>query len=97
MASELKSYPARWEGQLVLACKKCQRKLKRDDEPHELAKLRKVAKKLNKQADEKLLHVIDVPCMDLCPKDAVTVCVPRVTDERLYILRTREDLLKLLG
>jgi hypothetical protein len=91
MKDNAKTYPAPWEGQLILACRKCQKKLKGDDDLRALAKLKKTVKRLNKQRPEHALHVINVPCMDLCPKDGVTVCCVREPD-RLMILRSAEDI-----
>ena len=91
MASALKTYRAPWEGELVLACRKCQKKLKRDEELRGLAKLKKTIKRHNKEHPERLLHVINVPCMDLCPKDGVTVCCPGRDAGQLAILRSHGD------
>ena len=92
MADGLKSYPVTWEGQLVLACRKCQKKLKRDTELRGLAKLKKAIKRHNKEHPGRLLHVINVPCMDMCPKNGVTVCCPGRDAGRLAILRSDDDL-----
>jgi hypothetical protein len=87
----LKSYPATWEGSLVLACRKCQKKLKGNDDLAALAKLKKSIKRHNKRHPESPVHLIGVPCMDLCPKDAVTVLLPQ-EPRRLSILRSEEDI-----
>jgi hypothetical protein len=92
MASDLRTYPASWEGQLVLACRKCQKKLKGDPDLRTLAKLKKTVKRYNREHPDRLLHVINVSWMDLCPKDAVTVCCPARDSSRLSILRSKEDL-----
>lgn len=95
MASDPKTYPAPWNGQLILACGKCQKKLKRDHNLRALAKLKKTVKRHNKEHPDQPLHVINVPCMDLCPKDAVTICCPAHDSSRLSLLRTAEDLAQL--
>ena len=95
MATDLKAYPASWSGQLVLACRKCQKKLKRDHHLCALAKLKKTVKRYNKEHPDRLLHVINVPCMDLCPKNGVTVCCPARDAGSLSILRSGEDLERL--
>lgn len=95
MAHELKSYPAPWNGLLVLACRKCQKKLKKDDDLQALAKLKKTVKQHNRRHSEQPLHVIQVGCMDLCPGGGVTVCVPARSTESLFILRSEEDLERL--
>ena len=95
MASNPKTYPVPWRGQLLLACHKCQKKLKRDHGLRALAKLKKTVKRYNKEHPDHLLHVINVPCMDLCPGDAVTVCCPARDSTRLSILHSKEDLERL--
>lgn len=96
MTSGPKSYPASWEGELVLACRKCQKKLKGHDRLRGLAKLKKTVKRHNKEHPDQLLHVMNVPCMDLCPKDAVTVCCPERDAKLLRVLRDEKDLYSLL-
>jgi predicted metal-binding protein len=92
MEKETKSYPVPWQGRLVLACRKCQRKLKDEHGPKALGNLKKGVKARNKQLRQKLLHVINVPCMDVCPKHSVAVCLLGKPGDRLHILRTEEDL-----
>jgi predicted metal-binding protein len=92
MAKEPKTYPAPWQCQLILACRKCQKKLKEDHDLHALARLKKTIKLHNKEHPGQALHVINVPCMDLCPKDGVTVCIPASDPNRLMILRSVEDI-----
>ena len=95
MAREQKTYAASWEGELILACRKCQKKLKRSHTSHALAKLKKVVKRHNNKDSDQMLHVINVPCMDLCPKDGVTICCPARDSTRLVIVRTEEDVHRL--
>jgi len=92
MGSSLKTYPAPWEGEIILACKKCQKKLKSDKDLQSLAKLKKTVKRYNIEHPGRRLYVINVPCMDLCPKDGVTVCCPARDSNRLAVLRSSEDL-----
>jgi predicted metal-binding protein len=93
MASrKIKSYPARWQGELMLACKKCQKKLKKNDDLASLANLKKTVKERNKRGPATWLHIVNVPCMDLCPKDAVAICMPARAADRLMILRGKKDL-----
>ena len=92
MPKEMKSYPAPWQGKLILACRKCQKKLKKSDDLKPLANLKKTIKAQNKRFPEAPLHILNVPCMDLCPKDAVTICIPSQADNRLRILRTEDDI-----
>jgi len=92
MAIVLKTYPVSWKGELILACRKCQKKLKRSPDLRALAKLKKTIKRHNRQHPDRPLHVINVPCMDLCPKDGVTLCRPARHAGRLEIMRSAEDL-----
>lgn len=95
MADRLKSYPAPWKGRVVLACRKCQKKLKGHKHLAGLAKMRKSAKRFNREHPESQIHLVQVGCMDLCPKDGITVCDPGWSPPGLVILRSEEDLLPL--
>lgn len=92
MPKRLKSYPLTWEGKLLLACRKCQKKLKGEAGFVALAKLKKTVKRHNKLQAGTALHVISVPCMDLCPKGAVTICLPASSPVRLSVLRKESDI-----
>jgi hypothetical protein len=48
MSNSLKSYAPTGEGALLLACRKCQKKLKGERGTRALAKLKKAIKRLNK-------------------------------------------------
>jgi predicted metal-binding protein len=85
------------EGRLVLACRKCQKKLKGEKGMRTLSKLKKTVKRHNKEHPFQILHVINVPCMDLCPKGGVTVCNPTKIPNRLSIVREKKDIEALLG
>ena len=65
--SSLRTYRTAWKGQLVLVCRKCQKKLRHSGKRKGLAKL-------GKQLKQQQFHVIEVSCLKLCPKGAVTVC-----------------------
>jgi hypothetical protein len=95
MPIKLKPYQAPWDGQVVLACRKCQKKLKREDRLAELASLKKAVKARNKKYGGKKPHIVNVSCMDLCPKDGVTVCMPSRSSGQLFILRDEDDLAEL--
>jgi len=95
MADDLKTYSAPWEGHLVLACRKCQKKLKGDPDLRSLSKLKKTVKRANREHSDKSVHIVNTPCMDLCPKGGVTVCDPRQDSDRLFILRSEEDIERL--
>src|ERR1700761_2966910 len=92
MERETKSYAVPWQGRLVLACRKCQKKLKHAHGVEALGNIKKSIKARNKRQGQNLLHVINIPCMDVCPKHCVAVCLPGEAGERLHILRTEEDL-----
>ena len=88
-----RSYPVPWRGRVILACQKCQKKLKKHADVAPLGRFKKVVKLHNKgRAENTMLHVVNVPCMKLCPKGGVVACVPQVPEPRLVILRRAEDL-----
>jgi hypothetical protein len=91
MAS-IKCYPPTWEGDLLLACRKCQKKLKCEPGMRALAKLKKTIKRRNKQHPGATLHLISVSCMDLCPKGGVTICLPANQSATLSILRNEAEI-----
>jgi predicted metal-binding protein len=95
MPHQLKSYPPTWKGDLLLACRKCQNKLKGEASMRELVKLKKTIKRQNKENPDNRLHLIGVPCMDLCPKGAVTICLPAKKPTTLSLLRSEGDVEKL--
>jgi hypothetical protein len=88
----IRSYRAPWKGQLLLICRKCQRKLKHSGKKKGLAKLGKTLKK-----DGPQLHVIEVSCLQLCPKGGVTVCTQQqLARGECSIVRTGADVDSLL-
>ena len=91
----LKSYKGPWKGQLLLACGKCQRKLKKDDlgDEHGLGKLSKALKHRSKRDEGGLeLLVIKTQCLKVCPKRGVAVCTrAQVGSGRCSIVRTGDD------
>ena len=89
----MQSYPIPWKGQLVLACGKCQKKLKRNKTKDGSAKLSKALKKRAKQDEDGLkLRVVEVDCLKMCPKDGVTVCTQgQLGRNECSIVRTRAD------
>jgi predicted metal-binding protein len=93
-----RTYPAPWKGQLVMVCRKCQKKLKHEGKKNGLAKLHKTLKKRARQGEDGLrLYVVDVSCLNLCPKGGVTVCTQQQLEkEECSILRTRADVNSLL-
>jgi hypothetical protein len=97
MSNAMKSYATPWNGQLILACRKCQKKLKGDPDLRPLAKLKKTIKRYSTKHPDRPLHVINVPCMNLCPKKGVTVCNPAIRSNSLSILRSKHDIEKVFS
>jgi hypothetical protein len=91
MQSDLKTYPAPWQGQILLACRKCQKKLKHNKDLEALARLKKTVKRHNRKHPEAPLHLVPIACTNLCPKDGVTACNPAQDPARLFILRSEDD------
>ena len=89
-------YRSRFKGQPLLVCRKCERKLDRDDP---LARLKKAFKKLTKaDPDCTRIYTIPVSCLKLCPEGGVVVCTQAQlaqTPPSLQILRSKDDLLEL--
>lgn len=71
----LRLYRTPWKGEVLFACRKCQRKMKKHGGPPALARLKSWFKKRGKHGTP--VRVIDVPCVDLCPKGGVTVFTPQ--------------------
>ena len=89
----LKNYPAPWKGQILLACSKCQKKLRRQTSGEGLARLAKMLKRRTRQDQDRFrLKVIKTPCLKLCPKGGVTVCTQaQLGRGECTILRSSED------
>jgi hypothetical protein len=49
-------------------------------------------KRHNKRHPDAALHLISVACMDMCPKGAVTICMPAKQPTMLSILRKEEEI-----
>lgn len=93
---ELRSYPAPFHGKMVLACKKCMKKLKGSREHESVAKLKRSLRNCVKRAIVPVeLKVIPVSCMKLCPKGGVTVCtqaqMAAAGGPRVSIVRNQRD------
>jgi hypothetical protein len=87
-----KTWPAPWHGEVLLACRKCQKKLRKHPLRGALSKLKKIVKRRNREIPGAALHVIPVSCLKLRPKDAVSVCLPSRYADRVFILRSENDL-----
>ena len=84
------TYRIPWKGQLVLACRKCQKKLKRSDGVAKLSKALK--KRARRDEDGPKLRVIEVSCLKMCPKGGVTVCTQaQLGRNECSIVRSRAD------
>lgn len=95
-AEALRAYKAPWKGRLVLVCRKCRKKLKEDGKKSKSAKLVRKIAKLAQRSDAPL-HIVDVPCLKLCPKGGVTVCTAeQVAKNECSIVRSKHDLRALL-
>jgi hypothetical protein len=92
MSNSLSSYPTPWEGSLILACRKCQKKLKGNRILKSLAKLQDSIERLNKLHSRSPFHIVSVACMDLCPKGGVAICNTAWRTDRLLILYGEEDI-----
>jgi hypothetical protein len=96
-SNTLSSYPTPWEGDLILACRKCQKKLKGNRTLRALAKLRKSIERLNRQHQETPFHIVNVACMGRCPEKGVTICNTAWRTDRLIILYGEEDIERVYG
>jgi hypothetical protein len=93
----LRSYPGPWEGQIVLACRKCQKKLKHSGKKDGIAKLSKELKKRGRR-NRVALTVIGVSCLNMCPKGGVTVCTQgQLGRGECSIIRTKADVDAVVG
>ncbi len=93
--TELRSYLAPFDGLPLLACRKCQKKLKGDSDLESLAKLKKTLKKIAKRDEHATeIRVIPVSCLKLCPKKAVTIITQTdmaSPEPRVSLLRSEAD------
>ena len=89
-------YPAPWKGEAVFACRKCQRRMKKNGGPAALRKLKKWFKKRARGAPQAPpVHLIDVSCLKLCPKGGVTIFSARQLGKdpsAVCIARSEQDL-----
>lgn len=69
----LRLYHTPWPGEVLFACRKCQRRIKRNNGPAALSKLRSWFKARGRKQQRTPLRVIDMTCVKLCPNDGVTV------------------------
>ena len=90
----IKTSKTKWRD-VVLVCKKCQKKLDGGFGPHGDRSLKKALKKYLKPGDGKgrkaELAVIETGCFDICPKNAV-VCINAAEPKALLIVPVGADL-----
>lgn len=70
---ELRLYRAPWTGEVLFACRKCQRRVKKKNGPEALQKLKRWFKARGRKQTRTELRVIDMTCIKLCPGDGITV------------------------
>ncbi|HTZ60920.1 MAG TPA: hypothetical protein VMB49_22580 [Acidobacteriaceae bacterium] len=89
----LRSYRGPWKGELVLVCRKCQKKLKHRGGNKKLARMSKTLRKRAARRDPELqIATVDVSCLKMCPKDGVTVCTgPQIARHECSVLRSLAD------
>jgi hypothetical protein len=96
VSGPLRIYRTPWKGELVLACRKCQRKMKKRRGAGALRKVKSWFKKRARQDPEgPTIHVIDVACVKLCPKGGVTIFAQQQLAHHppgVCIARSEEDL-----
>jgi hypothetical protein len=94
--TQLRLYSPPWTGETVFACRKCQRKIKEGNGSKALAKIKKWFRKRSAKSPERpAVSVIVVPCLDVCPKDGITIFSARQLARkpaRLNIVRSEADL-----
>lgn len=94
-ASALRTIKAPWKGELILACNKCQRKLKKR-KAGRFASLKKWFKKRSRSDDDSpMIRVVGIDCIKLCPKGGVTVSTQHqlaTAGSEVSIVRSEADL-----
>lgn len=89
----MKTYPLKkTQAPLLLACGKCQKRLKRDGNQQGIVPLRKVLKSISRESGVSAPSVLKVPCLKLCPGNGLVVLTARhVASGGCSILRSRAD------
>jgi predicted metal-binding protein len=88
----VRTYQAPWKGELLLVCRKCQKKLKRGGKSS-ISKLSKVLKRRARHDENaSRWHVLEVPCLKMCPEGGITVCTQRqIGRGECSIVRSSDD------
>ena len=89
----VRGYRGPWKGQLVLICRKCQKKIKHSGTKNKLAKLGKTLKKrARRQESGAEIYTVGVSCLGMCPKGGITVCTGQLlARHECLILRSQDD------
>ncbi len=94
--SALRGYKAPWRGELILACSKCQKKLKKRKHSAGFASLKKWFKRRSKaDNDAPEVRIVGIDCIKLCPKAGVTISTQHqlgATGREVSIIRSEADL-----
>jgi hypothetical protein len=92
-----KSHPPPWDTNLILACRRCQKRLRKTEHPPRFAKLKKWLKSRARREGLKKspLHLIEIPCQKICPKAGLVL----LTQSQLathpttfFIIQTKEQM-----
>ena len=89
----LRSYRGPWKGQLVLVCRKCEKKIKHSGTKNKLVKLSKTLKKQARRQESGVeIATVGVSCLGMCPKGGITVCTGQLlARHECLILRSQDD------
>jgi hypothetical protein len=92
----LRSYKAPWRGELILACSKCQKKLRKQKGLKIFANLKKWFKTRSKSdVDAPEVKVVGIGCVKMCPKGGITIARQQQLCEaggEVSIIRSEADL-----
>jgi hypothetical protein len=93
LEGSLRSYRGPWKGQLLLVCRKCQKKIKHSGTKNNLVKLSKTLKKRARRlASGAEIDIVSVSCLGMCPKGGITVCTGQLlARHECLILRSQDD------
>jgi predicted metal-binding protein len=86
---------AKW-GEILLVCRKCSKKLHGGFGEDGSRKLDKVLSKALKERGRKDVKIVSVGCLDICPKNAVTV-VKASEPARVFLVGPAMDASQVLG
>ena len=82
----------RAKGPILLACGKCQKRLKGDRNADGIVPLKKLLKGMSLEQGVRPPYVIKIPCLKLCPKGGIVVMTGKQVDlGECSIVRSSED------